>query len=99
MVKTLQKGDAELGQYGLRAFVVMANPVHILIEPRCAVARIVKGIKGVIAHQANRILDRTGKTFWQDESFDRWARDDAEEVRIQNYIERNPVKEIGRAHV
>lgn len=31
-------------------------------------------------------------TYWQDESFDHWARDDDELLRIIHYIDNNPVK-------
>ena len=92
VIAALQKGAGELGQYSLRAYVLMANHVHLLIEPQAQLATIMKGIKGVTARNANRILGRRGKVFWQDESFDHWARDDAEEARIRLYIENNPVK-------
>lgn len=35
---------------------------------------------------------RTAKTLWQDESYDHWARDEEEMVRIIQYIENNPVQ-------
>jgi putative transposase len=88
----IRKGQDELEQYTLQAFVVMANHVHLLMEPRIDIARIMKGIKGATARNANRILGRTGKVFWQDESFDHWTRDALEEGQIRTYIERNPVK-------
>jgi REP element-mobilizing transposase RayT len=92
VVCTLHKGQNELNQYVLHAYVVMANHIHVLLLPRIAVARITRGMKGVTSRNANRILGRTGKPFWQDESFDHWARDSAEEERIRKYIESNPVK-------
>ena len=92
LVATLRKGQDDLNQYTLGAYVVMANHVHLLIEPRIAMARIMNSIKGVTARTANKILRRTGKLFWQDESFDHWVRDGAEEERIRLYIEENPVK-------
>jgi putative transposase len=91
VVATLIRG-AELRHYDLRAYVVMANHVHILIYPLVPLARITNGIKGVSAHEANAVLKRTGKHFWQDESFDHWIRDDVQFERARNYIERNPVK-------
>jgi putative transposase len=92
VMATLHKGEAKLGQYLLHAYVIMANHVHLLFEPRADMARIMKGIKGVTSQRANRILGRTGKVFWQDESFDHWVRNEAEEQRIRKYIENNPVK-------
>ena len=92
VVSALQKGQNELGQYTLHAYVVMTNHIHILIEPRMELARITRGIKGVTSRNANRILGRIGRPFWQDESFDHWVRDLSEEDRIRKYIEWNPVK-------
>jgi putative transposase len=83
---------AELGHYNLFAYVVMANHVHVLLEPGVPLSRAIRGIKGVSARDANATLDRVGKPFWQDESFDHWIRNGAELERIVFYIENNPVK-------
>ncbi len=91
VVDAIRRGDAELHQYDLHAFVVMPNHVHILLTPSASLDRITKGIKGMTAREANRILGRSGQRFWQDESFDHWVRSGAEFRRIQSYIERNPV--------
>jgi len=63
----------------------------VLLEPKIDVARITKGIKGVTAKEGNQILGRTGRRFWQDESYDHWVRSPSECDRIRSYIERNPV--------
>ena len=86
------RGASELDQYSLIAYVIMPNHVHLLIEPRLPLRRITNGIKGVSAHNANRILSREGQPFWQGESFDHWVRTPAEGERIRRYIEQNPVK-------
>lgn len=93
--------------YQLWAYVVMANHVHVLLEPKLEqsearstaggvqyvkLSKITQALKGFSALQANRILNRSGKPFWQDESYDYWARDEAEFYRIVSYIENNPVK-------
>ena len=39
----------------------------------------------------NRARGESG-SYWQTETFDHWARDEAELFRIIDYIERNPVK-------
>ncbi len=91
VVDSLRRGDAELNQYRLHAFVVMANHVHALLTPLVAVRRITNGIKGVTSREANRILRRTGRPFWQVESYDHWVRNEAEFGRIRAYIENNPV--------
>ena len=84
-------GESVLGFYVLHAFVVMPNHVHLLIMPKVALARITNGMKGVSARDANSILGRKGKHFWQDESFDHWVRTSKEFDRIRTYIEHNPV--------
>jgi putative transposase len=81
-----------LGHYRLRAFVIMANHVHVLLLPRIAPSRLLQSLKGRSAREANQILGRTGEKFWQAESYDHWVRDTAELERIAAYIENNPVK-------
>jgi putative transposase len=91
--------------YTLWAYVVMANHVHALLQPKPSpipadgpevtytpLKDITKRLKGYTALEANRLLSRTGQTFWQQESFDHWARDEGEFYRIIAYIENNPVK-------
>ena len=89
---------ADLGQYDLRAYVIMPNHVHALLDPTIPIAKLTKGIKGVSARDANARLGRTGKAFWQDESFDHWIRGPGQFVRVQAYIENNPVKAHLCAH-
>jgi putative DNA methylase len=91
IVESLHKGIA-LGHYSLGAFVVMANHVHVLLQPRIPPSRLLQSLKGFTAREANRRLDRTGKPFWQAESYDHWVRDEEEYRRIAAYIESNPVK-------
>ena len=78
--------------FDLRAYVIMANHVHALIEPRSPLAEITQHLKGSTAREANQILGRTGRPFWQDESFDHWIRTPGEWHKIRAYIEANPVK-------
>ena len=54
--------------------------------------KITQSLKGHTAREANRLLRRTGQTFWQDESYDHWVRDEAEMGRIVTYIEWDPVR-------
>jgi putative transposase len=81
---------AELGHYQLGAFYVMANHVHALL-PRLPPSRLMKSLKGYTAHEANRLLGRTGEPFWQRETYDHWVLDHHEWQRIAAYIENNPV--------
>ena len=84
-------GCSILHLFALHAFVVMPNHVHISITPHSPIRRITNGPKGSTARQANRILRRTARPFWQDESYDHWVRDEHEFNRICSYIEWNPV--------
>jgi REP element-mobilizing transposase RayT len=78
--------------YSLHAWVVMPNHVHLLITPRANVSEMLRRIKGVTSREANKQLNRTGKPFWQHESYDRLVRNSDEFRRIENYIIQNPVK-------
>jgi REP element-mobilizing transposase RayT len=91
VMDVIRKGDFVLGYLALHAFVVMPNHVHLLITPKLPVPRIMNGLKGAAARQANSILSRKGKHFWQDESFDHWVRTSKEFDNIRTYIENNPV--------
>jgi putative transposase len=80
--------------YQLWAYVVMPNHVHVFLKPKEArpasvpldeqqvkfipLKRITQALKGCSALEANKILMRTGQAFWQEESYDHWARDEAE---------------------
>ncbi len=77
--------------FNVRAHVVMANHIHVLLTPIVPLAQLTQLVKGATARQANLILSRTGTRFWQDESFDHWVRDPGEGQKIRAYIERNPV--------
>ena len=81
-------------QYLLDEWVIMPNHVHLIIWPMPCfnLSEILKGRKQFTATQANRLLGRTGKPFWQVESYDHWIRDDAEKLRTRRYIRFNPVK-------
>jgi REP element-mobilizing transposase RayT len=91
VVEALRKGESELNRYKLLAYVVMPNHVHALLTPKVEVSKLMDGLKGSTARAANRILNRAGKPFWQDESFDHWLRRNESFPRFISYIERNPV--------
>jgi putative transposase len=82
-------GAAE--RYDLFAWCVMSNHVHVLLTPRWELEEITKGIKGFTAYKINKLHAEPERTFWQDESYDHWARDEEEMFRIIEYIENNPV--------
>ena len=91
VAQALRYGEQERKFYSLRAWVVMPNHAHVLFQPRVPLAVITRWLKGSTARKANLLLGRTGKAFWQDESYDHWVRSEAELQKIVRYIERNPV--------
>jgi type I restriction enzyme R subunit/putative DNA methylase len=91
IVNSLRRG-VELGHYDLRAWVIMANHVHVLLLPKVPPQSLLGGLKGSAAREANQVLGRTGQPFWQAESYDHWVRDAREFEKIVGYIENNPVK-------
>lgn len=78
--------------YDLHAYVVMANHVHLLVQPHVAPSKLLQSVKGFSAREANKALNRTGEPFWQTESHDHWVRDEVEFERVRRYIENNPVR-------
>ena len=80
-----------MGIYGCNLPHWQPEGVHLLITPKVPVPRLMNGLKGVTAREANSILGRKGEHFWQDESFDHWVRTPAEFDCIHAYIECNPV--------
>lgn len=79
-------------RYGLLAWVIMPNHVHVLIEVwQTPLAEILHGWKSYTGKGANRLLQRTGE-FWQPEYFDRLIRDETHFCKAVDHIENNPVK-------
>jgi putative DNA methylase len=81
----------KLDQYELHSWVIMPNHVHLLLTPRVSVSKLLNSLKAVTAKRANLLLKRTGKPFWQDESYDHLVRDSDEFRSVRWYIENNPV--------
>lgn len=81
-------------EYKLIAYTIMPNHFHLLIEllpENRGLSKIMQLIKGRSAFHINKRLNLSGK-FWQDESYDRWVRDDVELYFIIKYILLNPVQ-------
>ena len=79
-------------KYRLFAWVIMPNHVHALVEIwDTPLGQVVKNWKSYTIKAANKILGRQG-TFWLDDYFDHYSRDEAEFWRTVRYIENNPVK-------
>ena len=63
-------------RYRLRAWVVMPNHAHVLVEVwQTPLAELLHSWKGFTARKANRLLGRTG-AFWEREYWDTRMRDD-----------------------
>jgi putative transposase len=79
-------------RYRLLAWVIMPNHVHVLIEVReVPLGEVVKSWKSYTSKQANQILGRTG-SFWGEDYFDRYVRDEKNFWQYIRYIENNPTK-------
>ncbi len=90
VANAIEQGGAS--NYLLHAWVIMPNHVHLLITPLTNVSHLLRKLKGATAREANKLLNRTGTPFWQDESYDRLVRNPEECRKIRNYIVQNPVK-------
>ncbi len=56
-----------------------------------SLASIMHSIKRHSARECNRLLGRTG-SFWQDENYDHYIRDESEWMRTLRYVINNPIK-------
>lgn len=80
--------------YNLICFTIMPTHFHFafeLLPGNKGISKIMQSIKGVSARRINKALNRSGK-LWQDESYDRWIRNDVELYFVIRYILENPVK-------
>ena len=85
-------------RYNLHAWCLMPNHVHVVFTAISKGYRldsdlipILHSWKSYTAHQANRILNRSGK-FWQDEYYDHLIRSDDEFSFYVKYTLESPVK-------
>ena len=80
-------------KYDLGSWVIMPNHTHFLCTPYegVEISNIAHSIKSYTAHEANKVLGRTGR-FWQVEPFDRYIRNSRHYSAVIKYIENNPVK-------
>jgi REP element-mobilizing transposase RayT len=94
MQETLLKWAGD--RYLLLAWCVMPNHVHVLIESKAGLARIVQSWKSFTGRWALRMnaelgLGIPGAGLWMREYWDRSIRDEAHLDSVLNYIEQNPV--------
>ena len=92
VVEAIQYEERDMRHCQLHWYVVMPNHVHILVTPLVDVSKVTQSLKRFTAREGNGMLGRIGEPFWQDESYDRLVRDEAEFQRISDYIEMNPVR-------
>jgi REP element-mobilizing transposase RayT len=78
-------------RYGLAAWVVMDDHVHVIVRPfhGWSLSRILHSWKSYTAHELVRERERTSPV-WLDESYDRIVRDEEELARFTTYIVKNP---------
>lgn len=80
--------------YYLICYCIMSNHVHLVLktlEGSRTLSEIMHSIKRFTARESNKILGKTGP-FWQDESYDRYIRNEIEFRNTVNYVLNNPVK-------
>ena len=80
------------GRCQLWAWCIMPNHCHALVQPYGSLSRLMSWWKGRSAVKVNELLNRAGLPLWQDESYDRWMRNQREIAQTAGYIEMNPVK-------
>ncbi|MGN0236104.1 MAG: transposase [Paludibacteraceae bacterium] len=80
-------------QYQLISWCIMPNHVHTLIEvlPGYSLSTILHTWRSYTAHEANKVLQRTGD-FRMEEYYDRYVRDIDHFNNAIRYIDSNPIK-------
>jgi len=83
----------ESDRYSLFAYVIMDDHVHVLFSPlkEIEVKKIIHSWKSFTSHKLTKAGLRQAPV-WQDESFDRIVRNEAEFLEKGNYILNNPRK-------
>jgi type I restriction enzyme R subunit/putative DNA methylase len=80
-------------RYRLIEWFIMPNQVHLLAEffAGSVLWEVLKSWKSFSAHEANRILGRSGQ-FWQEDYFDRLIKNPIHFENARRYIRENPVE-------
>jgi REP element-mobilizing transposase RayT len=80
-------------RYRIIAWCIMPNHIHVVVEmlEGYPVSEIVHSWKSYIAHEANKILHRSGN-FWFREYHGRYIRNSEHLTNAVEYVENNPVK-------
>jgi REP element-mobilizing transposase RayT len=77
--------------YGLVAFAIMPNHVHILFKQQGSLSKTMQILKGSSSIAINRLLNRKGK-FWEVNYYDRAIRNEKHFFTVYDYIQNNPIK-------
>jgi len=80
-------------RFDLYGAVIMPTHVHCLMKPfgGYQLSKLMKSIKGLSARRANELLNKSG-AFWQEESYDRIVRNEAQYNHFMKYVFENPLK-------
>ena len=79
-------------RYSLYTWTIMPNHVHVLFGILDSnLESIIHSWKSYTAHEANRLLQRSGR-FWQPEYFDRLIKSERQFEYCVRYVLNNPVK-------
>jgi putative transposase len=82
--------------YKLWGFCIMSNHIHLLLTlltDAPILWKVLQNIKKYTGKEGNKLLDRKGERFWENESYDHLVRNkEGEFDRILFYILNNPVK-------
>ncbi|HXE53849.1 MAG TPA: helicase C-terminal domain-containing protein, partial [Tepidisphaeraceae bacterium] len=89
VVKALRHFDGE--RYRLLAWTIMPNHVHVVLQlmPGEELSKVLHSWKSHTAHEANKLLNRTGE-FWQPEYYDHLVRDEDDLGHAVEYVWENP---------
>lgn len=84
-------------RYQVIAWCIMPNHVHVLIDPKESLAKIVQSWKSytgrwALKKNAELELRVPGSQFWMPDYWDRFIRDQSHLEQVIDYIHRNPVK-------
>ena len=77
-------------RYNLKAFVVMPNHVHLLMQLKKGInlENVMRSLKSFTAKQINKVMHRSGR-LWQSEYFDRIIRSEDHYKNVLKYIVAN----------
>ena len=81
------------GWYELMAWVIMPNHVHLLVrfEEGQSLSKALHSLKSYTGHELKKLHPEMSH-IWQDESFDRYMRNEEHYWKTYQYIHQNPVK-------